>query len=751
MLPQSLKGTLLLGLTGLVMACSLSVALIASHRYSASLHATLAAEGERLAHGLALQVADPILINDLVTLQKTLDRQMSSRGDIVYLLVVRDGRVLAHTFEEGVPEELITANAPAQDGRPSQKELVAAHGPTLIDLAWPVFEGRAGVLRLGLSESQNAAQIARLLSEIGLFTLLILLLAVGGGLYFVRRLTRPLAELVDAASRVEPERMAMAVAVPEQAELAALAVSFNGMVARLGEAMRDLEGKRRELQTKTIELEEAHGRMSTSCEIMRGVSAIGELSGVARYLIRRLRGIMPCGEMSFLVFDSRRDALYRAGERDFLALRAPETTAQAEAALQGLPRPTRHAVPLLAPPLVPPDMDFSHGQGIAPLRQEGELIGALVTACAPGCACDLDEADMISLILGQVAGTIRRAVRHEEERELLRPVTEQSQGCCGLVGKDQRMQTVYRLIEDVAPTDATVLILGESGTGKEMAARALHERSLRHAGPFVVINCSAYPETLLESELFGFERGAFTGAVRARPGRFEQADGGTVFLDEIGEISPSAQVKLLRVLQTQEVERLGGNGSRKVDVRVVAATNRDLAEEVRRGSFREDLYYRLSVIPLTLPPLRERRGDIPLLARHFLSMQALRSGREVTAFSSEAMRILLAHSWPGNVRELENSVEHALVLAKGDRIEAEDLPGTVRDAEAVLQAGSPAAPQGERLRDNERQLVLDALRAAGGNKKEAARRLGISRSTLYAKIERHGIGTAEIAAPSSRS
>jgi two-component system response regulator HydG len=302
----------------------------------------------------------------------------------------------------------------------------------------------------------------------------------------------------------------------------------------------------------------------------------------------------------------------------------------------------------------------------------------------------------------------------------------------GLVGKDPQMHVIYKLIEDVAPTDATVLIQGESGTGKELVARAIHRNSFRKDKPFVVINCSAYPSTLLESELFGHEKGAFTGAVRQRPGRFEQADGGTVFLDEIGEINASAQIKLLRVLQSQQFERLGGEQKLTVDIRILAATNKNLLDEVKNSSFREDLFYRLNVIPINLPPLRERRNDIPLLSQYFLDRFCEEQNKKIKAFNSEAMRMLLDYSWPGNVRELENTVEHAVVLVKEDMIRVADIPKGLRD-----ECISAASKSNKTILENEKKLLQDVLEECGWNKKEAARRLGISRSALYGKLRRY--------------
>ena len=369
-----------------------------------------------------------------------------------------------------------------------------------------------------------------------------------------------------------------------------------------------------------------------------------------------------------------------------------------------------------------------------PLRHENQLLGAMLIACPGNCSCVTNELDLIDLILNQTSGAIQRSISHEEEIRELRSRIELTAEFSGLIGKDPKMQLIYKLIEDVAPTDATVLIQGESGTGKELVARAIHKQSLRKAQPFVVINCSAYPATLLESELFGHEKGAFTGAIRQKAGRFEQADGGTVFLDEIGEISPTAQIKLLRILQSQKFERLGGEQTLSINVRVLAATNKDLLKEVKSANFREDLFYRLNVIPIQMPPLRNRPNDIPLLARHFLRHFAAEQETLAQRFSSEAMRRLLDYSWPGNVRELENSIEHATVLAKGKYIEISDLPAALLQAEAGKPVGSNRS-----IVENERKLLLEVLEECGWNKKAAAHHLGISRSTLYDKIRKYRI------------
>jgi len=305
-----------------------------------------------------------------------------------------------------------------------------------------------------------------------------------------------------------------------------------------------------------------------------------------------------------------------------------------------------------------------------------------------------------------------------------------------IVGRSPAMLRLLDTVAQVAPSEATVLISGESGTGKEVIAGALHVNSARREGPFVSLNCAAITESLMESELFGHEKGAFTGAERRREGRFQQADGGTLFLDEVSEMPLSMQAKLLRVLQEREFTRVGGDSLLRVDVRVVAATNTHLPDRIAAGRFREDLYYRLNVVALRLPPLRERREDIPLLAQHFLEMFAAKNRSPVKGFSPQAMDRLIRCEWPGNVRELMNAVERAVVLARADYLSAEDFPAI---DPAPPAAAPPAADAGMPLSAVERTVILDTLAAAGGNKSEAARRLGITRRTLHKKLKTYGV------------
>jgi len=307
-----------------------------------------------------------------------------------------------------------------------------------------------------------------------------------------------------------------------------------------------------------------------------------------------------------------------------------------------------------------------------------------------------------------------------------------------IVGRSENMREIFDAIERVAPTRATVLLAGESGVGKDLIARAIHFHSPRRDRPLVKINCSALPENLMESELFGYEKGAFTGATASKPGKFEQADTGTVFLDEIGDVPANIQVKLLRILQEREFERLGSNVTRRIDVRVIAATNQDLRAALEQGTFREDLYYRLNVVPLNIPPLRERKVDIPFLANHFLRKLAPDTGSRVESITDAAMEKLIAYHWPGNVRELENVVERSLVMCPGTRLEAADIK-LENAPRKSSQGDSHFLPEGLSLDEYERDIIREALRRADGNKSQAARLLGLTRNALRYRLTQMGM------------
>jgi DNA-binding NtrC family response regulator len=347
------------------------------------------------------------------------------------------------------------------------------------------------------------------------------------------------------------------------------------------------------------------------------------------------------------------------------------------------------------------------------------------------------DLDQLALLIGRIS----------ERQDLIRENTELREQLVerykfdGIASTSHAMEEVLNLAARVAGSNATVLLRGESGTGKELIARAVHYRSTRADRPLIKVNCAALPETLLESELFGHEKGAFTGAASRRIGRFEAADGGTLFLDEIGDISPGVQVKLLRVLQEKEFERLGGNATIKVDVRLIAATNRDLEAAIRDGGFREDLYYRLNVVTISLPPLRDRKEDIPALLEHFLGKYGAENRREIAGVTAEARERLMRYSYPGNVRELENIIERAVVLAKTGMITTADLPLHIRAAESeekicVTKKGPSLT---DTLETVERGLILEALKDGGGVQTRAAEKLGISERGLRYKLRKYGI------------
>ena len=608
---RSLKSKLLLAVSALVIMSGIVIALLVTRQYSSALRKAMVGQVENAAQTIALDAADKILVNDLVALQRMLDQQIQSNTALGYILILRDGQVLAHTFEHGVPAELLGANDTVPGEQSRLREIVSQKGEYYLDAAWPIFGGKAGVLRLGFSENQYRRQVTQLWLEIGLFTLGILLIAWIGSLFFVRRITRPLAALVKATQEIDRGEPNVRVTVQGQDEIATLAASFNHMVSRQEEYTRRLEDQ-------TSELERAHGQTVAACQVVREISGLRTLEEMGDILLGRLRDTLRCAHLALIILNASRDLLFVLSGPEVKKFTDGGLIQQIRENLDSIRKITFSRKKLFKPPLVSEDFLATERQAILPLDRN-HVEGAAIIACPGGCDCNLEEIQRVGLILNQAAGALKRALQHEEEQDALKAQVEQAQGFGELIGKDPKMRVIYKLIEDVAPSDATVLIQGESGTGKELVARAIHQLSPRQGGPFIVINCSAYPATLLESELFGHEKGAFTGALRQKAGRFEQADGGTVFLDEVGDIPLPAQIKLLRVLQTRKFERVGGEATLTVDVRILAATHKDLVQEVKNGNFREDLFYRLNVIPIFLPPLRERKNDIPLLVEHFLA------------------------------------------------------------------------------------------------------------------------------------
>jgi len=420
------------------------------------------------------------------------------------------------------------------------------------------------------------------------------------------------------------------------------------------------------------------------------------------------------------------------------------TVETASDGFKALPKLEEFAPDLLLTDLKMPGMD-----GISLMRKaqeaDSEIVAVVMTAYGA-----VDTA--VSAMRAGAADYITKPINFEElsivlERALerrrlrveagqLRQRLSQRDRIENIVGASAPMARVFETILQVAPSRASVLITGESGTGKELVAAAIHQHSTRSAGPFVKLHCAALAETLLESELFGHEKGAFTGAMGRRDGRFQQADGGTLFLDEIGEISQSVQVKLLRFLQQREFERVGGNQTIKVDVRIVAATHRDLAAEVRAGRFREDLFYRLNVVTIETPPLRARVSDIPLLATRFLRRFAEENGKDVRGFSDEALQRLTQYGWPGNVRELENAVERAVVVCRHHDIRAQDLSPHIVKSTARAEDGLPVVP-GASLAELERYAILKTLEHTGGSTSRAAEILGISPRTIQYRLHEY--------------
>ncbi len=466
--------------------------------------------------------------------------------------------------------------------------------------------------------------------------------------------------------------------------------------------------------------------LRTLLDIAAALQSLRSTAELARRLLELTLAAVP-GERAALVLADRGE-----GDEDLFTLDRAGGTAPFPVARTVVRRVLEERIALLAE-------DTTDGVArvlAAPVLHLDRSLGVLyVDRAGPGARFDAGHLELAAAVAG-VAGaplaTARRIEWLEEENRRLADAFDRD-----LVGESPRMREVYRLLRRAAATDATVLLRGESGTGKELAARALHAASPRAGRPFVVVNCATFSETLLESELFGHERGAFTGAVARKAGKVEVADSGTLFLDEVGEIPPPLQAKLLRFLQEREFERLGNPRPLRVDVRVVAATHRDLERMIQEGTFREDLYYRLSVIPLHLPPLRERREDIPLLASHFAALAGRRLGRATAGFTPEARACLLRHSWPGNVRELANAVERAIVLGDGDLIRPEDLP------ETLLEAGPPPGAAGARYHEGvaaaKRRLVQEALAEARGNVTRAAALLGLHPNYLHRLLSSLGL------------
>ncbi len=733
MWPYSLKNMLLLVAALLVLGTGLTISQLVTHRYSLSLLDGATARAENLAHKLALDAADKVLLNDLVALQRMLDDQVASDPSVAYLFVLRQGRVLTHTFSDGVPADLIPANMPVDGKNGHIEKIISRKGDRFIDVAVPIFEGNAGTLRMGVAEAPFRQQSRRLRIQMSAVTFCILMLSLALSQWAISRLIRPLHQLAVCAEQIDAGNLHTHVSVRGRQEVAKLASAFNSMLMRIEDHTKRLNVYNEQLERKNKELDRAHSRLSASFTISQQIAALPKLDQICRFLIRSLKEQVACRDLNLLVLGSTTGSVTLATPFHTQQLN-PESYDRFHGLISRYEKPVFIGQPKAGRLELPGSLSTVDQIALFPIRHHEGTIGALIVGCSGKCDCVRTELDIVPMILQQAAGAIHRAAAYEEELKELKERVHSDAGFGEIIGKDPKMQVIFKLIEDVAPTDATVLIQGESGTGKELVARAIHQRSHRAEKPFIVVNCAAYPTTLLESELFGHEKGAFTGAIRRKLGRFEQADGGTIFLDEIAEIDPVAQTKLLRALQQQTIERLGGEGPIQVDVRILAATNKKLVEEVRTGGFREDLFYRLNVIPVQIPPLKERPGDIHLLARHFLNRFRKEQQKRITGFGSEALRRLIDNPWPGNVRELENSIEHAVVLSKGTRIEINDLPTALADP--IVSENDHSAFN---LMESEARLIREVLDACDWNKAKAARQLGISRSTLYEKLKKWNI------------
>ncbi len=485
------------------------------------------------------------------------------------------------------------------------------------------------------------------------------------------------------------------------------------------------------VRERTKELQRAQEQIKTFYEVSRYISENTSLKETIDFVLKKIKEMVNYDYALPLIFNSKKDNFISIEGYDSPNILGNWTQTYSIASMTEPMDMERWRSKKL--PLTGPLKKFSYIASI-PIVKEKEVMGSIILASYDSGSFSAQNMRFIYLMLSQTSGVIRRIILQDEQLERLHNQIKMLSGYGDIIGKDPKMQRIYQLILDIAPSNATVLIQGESGTGKELVARAIHMNSPRKDKPFVVVNCSAYPQTLIESELFGYEKGAFTGATQRKLGRFEIAHEGTIFLDEVSEIPLPSQVKILRFLQFQEFERLGGTETIKVNVRVIAATNKDLGEEVKKGNFREDLYYRLNVIPINLPPLRERKGDIPLLVEYFLKRLSTQSGKGIKELSPSAMQSLINYNWPGNVRELENVLEYAFVLTKGKIIEAKALPPALRSSGIIWSKDKIAS-----LEDNEKKFLIEMLNEFNWNKLQVAKRLGISRSTLYAKLKKYNL------------
>jgi Nif-specific regulatory protein len=470
-------------------------------------------------------------------------------------------------------------------------------------------------------------------------------------------------------------------------------------------------------------------RISTS------ISSLATVEAIQRKLLESALEVVPAEHGAVMLCGEDAD--------DFNSIATGHRLAEAEEPVQVSRTATRRALrerisllsnDVLAQETLSPSESLRASQTrsllAVPIVLLGKPLGVIyLYTLDPRVQFDENHLQLVTAIAGAAAPALENARRIESLEHETQRLQAEIDIEHDMVGESPKMREVYQFIGKVAATDSTVLVCGESGTGKELVARAIHRNSIRAGKPFVAINCAALMETLLESELFGHERGAFTGALAQKKGKLEVAEGGTVFLDEIGELAATLQTKLLRVLQEREFERVGGTRPIKVDIRLIAATNRDLNDAVAHRTFRQDLYYRLNVVSLTMPPLRERREDISLLANHFAAKHGMKSKRRIEGLSAEARRCLVNYDWPGNVRELENALERAIVLGAGERILPEDLPETLLEVPSPARVPIPRYHEG--VAEAKKHLILRAVEQAGGSYTDAAKRLGVRATYLH--------------------
>lgn len=729
----SLKTVFLISVVIIVCLTGFAVSGSVMRYYTNSLLRLAAERANNIAHGVSLDIADKLLINDLVSVQKIFNDQMKSIPSISYFFIVNNDKVKIHTFLNGIPDNLIPLNRPENGKTVNIVKYISQDNDRFIDVHWPIFGGRVGILRMGFSEAAYRDKISKLKLEIGVVTLGILGMSLVIAYIWISHLFMPLSLLTESVNKIDENNLDVRIDIKGRAEVTRIVSAYNRMLDRIRGYTLKLTDYNTRLEKKHKELDKVHSQLVTTFSISRKINGFTDSISICHYLVGTLTNILDCRKLNMLLFNDAEKGVLLINESEIIHLN-PEDHETLYRQLDQRDNPIFLKGKEVRDLALPEDLKNTGRAAIFTVRYQVQLLAAMMIACPDDCVCVKTEMDVIHQVLEQSSSTLYRAIEHEHKIKDLEKRIEPVAGFGKMVGKDPKIQVIYKLIEDVAPTDTTVLILGESGTGKEVVAKEIHSSSTRSKKPFIVINCSAYPATLLESELFGHEKGAFTGATSRKTGRFEQADGGTVFLDEIGEISASAQTMLLRVLQSQKIERIGGSKSISVNIRVLAATNRDLMQDVKAGRFREDLYYRLNVIPIQLPTLRERRIDIPLLANHFLKLFADEQGKRIDTIDPEAMRLLLDHDWPGNIRELENSIEHAVTLSKSRILYVSDFPSFISHKDV-----SKNFNQSHPLDEVEKKAITQALETCKWNKSATAVYLKISRSTLYEKLKKYEI------------